>query len=268
MEVGAVKVFGRRGVFCGSACCLAAAGTARVRAAPVADSLGRFRLDFVGSFAATIGRGETAGRIRAEALPARGVWAVGPTEGLRGELTVVDGTAFVASLAHGRVRVVQDRSAAAPFLVWAEVARWHTMALPGTIADQRQLEAHLGMLAAQHGLDPDGPFPFLLTGAARHVEWHVLGGPAPGPAHGAGAGHGARRGPGHGAGHGAGQVDERRTLRRRAMTLVGFYSRRHEDVFTHAGEYSHIHFVSDDHALSGHVDALEPGPGLTLHLPG
>lgn len=51
------------------------------------------------------------------------------------------------------------------------------------------------------------------------------------------------------------------------MTLIGVYSRRHEDVFAHRGEFSHIHFVTDDRALSGHVDALVPGVGLTLKLP-
>jgi alpha-acetolactate decarboxylase len=38
-------------------------------------------------------------------------------------------------------------------------------------------------------------------------------------------------------------------------------------VFTHRGEFSHVHLVTDDRALSGHVDALVPGSGLTLHLP-
>jgi acetolactate decarboxylase len=254
-------------VMCGAACgCLAAAAGAR--AAAVADPQGRFRLDMIGSFAATVRGGETGARISAAALPARGVWAVGPTEGLRGELTVHDGRAFVATIAHRRVRVVEDRSAGAPFLVWAEVPRWRRLPLPPGLADARALEAHLAALAPAHGLDPEGPFPFLLTGAPEETTWHVLGGPGSGPGGGPGGGpgHGTGHGTGHGIGHGAGK--ERRVLGAAAMTLVGFYSRRHEDVFTHRDEFSHIHFITDDRSLSGHVDALVPGPGLTLHLPG
>lgn len=87
-------------------------------------------------------------------------------------------------------------------------------------------------------------------GRPEEVTWHVLGGPGAGP---------------HGGGHG--QAVDKRVLRGRSMTLIGVYSRRHEDVFTHRGEFSHIHFVTDDRALSGHVDALVPGVGLTLKLP-
>jgi acetolactate decarboxylase len=247
---------GRRFVICGAACaCLASLPFASGRAAPVADPRGRFHLDYIGSFAATMREGATAARISADSLPARGVWAVGPTQALAGELTVVDGTAYVATISHRQVRVVEDRSAGAPFLVWAEVPRWSARPLPAGLDDQRALEAHLRALAPEMGLDPDGPFPFLLTGAPREVAWHVLGGPGPAAA----GGHGGQR-----HGHGAGGM----MLRDRPMTLVGFYSRRHEDVFTHRGEFSHIHLVTEDRALSGHVDALVPGGGLTLHLPG
>jgi acetolactate decarboxylase len=202
----------------------------------------------IGSFRETVREGAHAARITAAALPARGVWAVGPTERLAGELTILDGVPLVATIAHRAVRVVEDRNAGAPFLVWAEVRGWTQRRLPA-LADQRALEEHLGAIAATEGLDPDGPFPFLMTGSPAEVAWHVLGGPV--------------RPYAHGGGHGAAQA----ALAGRAMTLVGFYSRRHEDVFTHRGEFSHIHLVTDDRSLSGHVDALVPGGGLTLHLP-
>lgn len=243
---------GRRWMICGGACACLGLAVRGAAADPVADPRGRFRLDMVGSFRETMREGARAARISAAALPARGVWAVGPTENLAGELTILDGTALVATLAHREVRVAEDRAAGAPFLVWAEVRGWVQRPLP-PLADQRALEAHLATIAPAEGLDPDGPFPFLLTGRPAEVAWHVLGGP------GRPQGHGG----GHGGGHGAGQPP----LAGRAMTLVGFYSRRHEDVFTHRGEFSHIHLVTDDRALSGHVDALTPGGGLALHLP-
>lgn len=239
---------GRRWVICGGACACLGLAVQGAAADPVTDPRGRFRLDMVGSFRETMREGARAARISAATLPARGVWAVGPTENLAGELTILDGAALVATLAHRRVSVVEDRTAGAPFLVWAEVRGWTQRQLPA-LPDQRAVEAHLGAIASAEGLDPDGPFPFLLTGRPAEVAWHVLGGPA--------------RPQGHGGGHGAGQPP----LADRAMTLVGFYSRRHEDVFTHRGEFSHIHLVTDDRALSGHVDALTPGAGLTLHLP-
>jgi len=242
----------RRRFLCGCGCAWLGAAAAGRRALAQADPAGRFRLEVVGSFAATTRQGETSARIRADALPDGGSWAVGPTEGLAGELTVLDGRAYVATVQHRQVRVVEDRGVGAPFLVWAEVARWSTRALPAALADASALEEHLRAIAPAAGLTPDGPFPFLLVGSPEEVTWHVLGGP----------GVGSIR---HGAGHG--QTAEKRVLRQRPMTMVGFYSRHHEDVFTHRGEFSHIHFVTDDRTLSGHVDALVPGPALTLMLP-
>jgi len=240
---------GRRDVLCGCSCAWLAAAAGRITPA-VANVPGSYRLEFVGSFAATTRHGAVAARIRADAPPERGSWAVGPTEGLAGELTVLDGRAFVATVRHREVRVVEDRSAGAPFLVWAEVAGWREHALPPGLADARALEAHLQAIARDAALPPEGPFPFLLVGRPEEVTWHALGGPGAGP---------------HGGGHG--QAVDKRVLRGRSMTLIGFYSRRHEDVFTHRGEFSHIHFVTDDRALLGHVDALVPGVGLTLKLP-
>lgn len=88
---------GRQDVLCGCSCAWLAAAAGRITPA-VANVPGGYRLEFVGSFAATTRHGAVAARIRADALPERGSWAVGPTEGLAGELTVLDGRAFVATV--------------------------------------------------------------------------------------------------------------------------------------------------------------------------
>ena len=50
------------------------------------------------------------------------------------------------------------------------------------------------------------------------------------------------------------------------VTIIGFYSRAHEGVFTHHGSYAHLHILLPN-ADSGHVAELEVGPEIELLLP-
>jgi acetolactate decarboxylase len=52
------------------------------------------------------------------------------------------------------------------------------------------------------------------------------------------------------------------------VTVVGFFSRHHEGVFTHMGQRTHLHVLSDDGAAMGHVDEIAVPSGAALKLPG
>jgi acetolactate decarboxylase len=39
-------------------------------------------------------------------------------------------------------------------------------------------------------------------------------------------------------------------------TLLGFYSTQHEGVFTHKGQYIHVHFVNENKRATGHLDGI------------
>ncbi|MBT5650249.1 MAG: alpha-acetolactate decarboxylase, partial [Flavobacteriaceae bacterium] len=38
--------------------------------------------------------------------------------------------------------------------------------------------------------------------------------------------------------------------------IVGFFSRKHQTVFTHHDSFIHCHFVSEDEEIMGHVDSF------------
>ena len=56
-------------------------------------------------------------------------------------------------------------------------------------------------------------------------------------------------------------------IRNRPATLIGVYSTEHAGIFTHHGDATHIHAVSDDGLDSGHLDAAAFGENVTLFLP-
>ena len=56
-------------------------------------------------------------------------------------------------------------------------------------------------------------------------------------------------------------------LERAPATLVGFYSRSDEGVFTHMGSKTHIHCVVDEPISAGHVDHVSIPTGTTVKFP-
>lgn len=51
------------------------------------------------------------------------------------------------------------------------------------------------------------------------------------------------------------------------VECLGFFSREHEGVFTHKGQYIHVHVVLQDPLLSAHVDDISATGRLTVFFP-
>ena len=57
-------------------------------------------------------------------------------------------------------------------------------------------------------------------------------------------------------------------LRGEQVTILGFYSRQHEGLFTHHGSYTHMHVRNQQGTVMGHLDEIELGSStFTLLLP-
>jgi hypothetical protein len=56
-------------------------------------------------------------------------------------------------------------------------------------------------------------------------------------------------------------------LESRAVDVIGFYSKLHTGIFTHHDSYAHMHVVTADKKVSGHVDQLSAGGEMRLYLP-
>jgi hypothetical protein len=110
------------------------------------------------------------------------------------------------------------------------------------------MDEQLEALAAAAGLDTKTRIPVRIEGTAKELDWHVLAGKGE-------DGHTGHHGP--------------RTTGRLSgakVTLVGFFSRNDEAVFTHMGEHSHFHVVTAPDRMTGHVDGFELEPGAVVYF--
>src|SRR5262245_28016603 len=100
------------------------------------------------------------------------LYALGPREGLLGEVSVFDGRPSVSRVVDDGIEVDATFEHRACFLAFATVVAWDEVVLAQpvdsvAVLEGRLLETPLGRRAAE-------PFPFRVTGRAKRLELHVL----------------------------------------------------------------------------------------------
>ena len=148
-----------------------------------------------------------------------------------------------------KLQVTESYEAGVSFFVWAEVPAWDMQPVPAGVETFRHLETFVAEAGRRYGLTQ--AFPFLITGSAEAVDFHVGNATPETP-------------PGMEA---ALRTAVPFTLQRQQATYVGFWSKQHHGVFTHADQDIHVHLQTPDNKVSGHVDALRFGGEMQLRLP-
>ena len=216
--------------------------------------LSPYTLETAGSMHATIMEGDrSAKKALIDFQGTENIYAVGPVEDLRGEVTIIKSRPMLATVTpEGVLEVEESFAAGASFLVWSEVGAWTEETLPADVRTLEALESYLTQQASEEGLQ--GAFPFLVSGMAENIGFHVLN-----------AKPGATVDPGM-ASHK--QTQAHFVAGPMPVTLIGFYSTVHQGVFVHKGALTHIHFMSDDASQSGHVETFKfAGGEVVLSLP-
>jgi acetolactate decarboxylase len=179
------------------------------------------------------------------------LYALGPLERLRGEISVFDGVPLIARVREGTVAVAAEGGAGACFLVYADVVSWRWTTMPSPLLSGDE-ESHVLKFAAEYDRhDGRAPLVFLLRGVAATLVAHVLDKRDELP-------HSPERHE---------QAKFRFTLHDRDVEVIGFHSAAHRGIFTPADSNIHMHFRTIDGQTSGHVERLDLAPGWALGLP-
>jgi acetolactate decarboxylase len=205
-----------------------------------------------GALRAVMHEGKTEANVAIrDVVPGPHSYAIGALSGLRGEMTIIDDEAIASfGEADGTVRTLPGSATGetATLLVRAAVPTWTSRPIEQPLGPQ-QIDEKLEALAISAGLDVGKRIPVLIDGTAKRLAWHVLGGPA-------------EKGQNHH--HGPRSTG---TLAGVKVTLVGFFSRNDEGVFTHMGEHSHFHVVVTESRMTAHVDGFELEGGAVVRFP-
>lgn len=211
-----------------------------------------------GALRAMMHQGQTGQMVKFDTLlPDASLYGLGALTDLAGEITIIDGVAYLtfASGEHDiRSEVSTAPTGSATLLATGRVNSWIEITITEDIRFE-DLDARVAALATEAGVATDRRLLFLVQGTVRDLQWHVIDGTrlAAGPSS-------------HQEHQNASVV---RKSEETPATLVGFYSPADQGVFTHMGSRTHVHAVlHGPPATGGHVDHVVIPAGATLRLPG
>jgi acetolactate decarboxylase len=194
----------------------------------------------------------------------KGLYAMGPVDGLDGEITIFDSKPYITKVRGNDYTVDKTFKHGAFFLVWSEQTKnWSDVQVPAKVKGYVELQKFVREQAQKAGIDVMKPFPFLLVGTPAEIKWHI-------------------------------NVDrtegkpitkelflkskEPYVTRNEPVDIVGFYSDHHAGVFLNQFSPAikegsgmenmiHIHLVSKTSKAAGHIDDITFGDGMVLRLP-
>ncbi len=140
----------------------------------------------------------------------------------------------------------------ATLLVYTTVDKWESFNIPNNIGTYTDLEKHIEQVAKDNGINTEEPFPFLINGVVNSADWHVIDWKKGDKVH----------------------THEKHIksglngiIKNQKVEILGFYSNSHHAIFTHHTTNMHLHVKTSDSKITGHIDELILGQGMTLKLP-
>lgn len=221
-------------------------------------------VEFDGAQKTIFKTGKAAPVMSLESLAGRkSLYAIGPVEGLDGEITIFDSKPYITKVKGTDFTVDQSLKHNAIFLVWTEQSNWQDIAIPDSVKGYIDLQQFVKAKAAETGMDMSKAFAFQITGTADEIKWHIN------------------------VDRSEGQPitkelfaksKESYVTKGEPVDIIGFYSETHPGEFI--SEYApaitpesgnrnaiHIHLVSRTSKAAGHIDNIKLGKDMVLRLP-
>lgn len=179
----------------------------------------------------------------------KNLYGLGPKENLKGELLVINGASYISSIGENNQIIMQKSfDVKAPFFVYTNNTDWQEKKLPKWVKSSVDLEKYL----EEFSKNQEYPFVFKLTGTFKKVGFHIQNLPdgtiikSPKDAH----------------------TNQRKFVRENvAGDIVGFFSKKHQTIFTHHDSFIHIHYINNERTEMGHIDDLIIDNKVKLYLP-
>jgi acetolactate decarboxylase len=221
-------------------------------------------VEYVGAQKEIFKSGKAKSALSLEELAGRkGLFAIGPVEGLDGEITIFDSKPYITKVRGSDYHVDTTLKHGAIFLVWTEQTKWQDIPVPPAVKSYPDLQRFVKEQAQRSGIDVTKAFPFLLTGTPADVTWHINidrseGKPITRELF-------AKSKQGY-------------VTKNEPVDIIGFYAENHPGEFISqyapaikegSGEKNaiHIHLVSRASKAAGHIDDITLGADTVLRLP-
>jgi len=200
-----------------------------------------------------IKKGDLSSKIELDSvLHHQDLFAVGPVEDLKGEITIYNGNASIATIEKNKaVFSSNTENINAIFLAYGSTSKWNHFTIDEKLTGLNEIESYVRQSLIENGLNEEKPFPFRIEGHASAVNYHII--------------YKDNDTPHNKTEH---QKAKRKfKLKDQSVKIVGFWADASgEGVYTHPGKRTHLHVVNENNS-SGHLDDIKLEEGATLYLP-
>ena len=184
-------------------------------------------------------KGQLEGNIHLDTIANKSnVVGLGPLEYLGGEIIVIDGKSYKSIvISDSRMEIVETFNIKAPFFAHANILNWSEELIDVDIQTIQQLESFLDNKMS----GSSQPLMFKLAGFVKEATIHIVNLPA-----------GAKVSSPNDAHKGLVKYQ----MENQEAEIVGFFSKEHKGIFTHHDTYLHMHLMTKDKQMMGHLDEL------------
>lgn len=216
---------------------------------PVADKQkSNGKLSIIGSMMNTIHNGQLQGLINLDTISVKGhLYGLGPLENLKGETLINDGHCYVSQVnADSSISVTETFDVKAPFFVYTNVDIWQVKDLPDDVQTLPQLEKYIDQITRRQ----IRPLAIRITAKVEDATIHIVNLPTGTQVHSPDDAHKGQK-----TLHVQGDVE-----------LIGFFSTEHQGIFTHHDSNVHIHLITADKKMMGHLDEIKLIKGGRIYI--
>jgi len=180
------------------------------------------------------------------------IYGLGTVTGLQGFIVINDGNPFTSFTAGHEIFIDSTWYIDATLLVYSKAEKWKELSIPADVKTYAELENFVMTKAKENKINLDVPFPFLLKGTANTVYWRIVDWDS------------EDKEVTNKKVKNSGVKGEAKEVR---TTMVGFYCTKQYRVLAEHTTKMHLHFVSDDRQVSGHLDDIILDGRMNLFLP-
>lgn len=222
------------------------------------------QVEYIGAQKEIFKTGKAASVVSLEELSGKkGLFAIGPIDGLDGEITIFDSKPYITKVRGNDYTVDNTLKHGAIFLVWTEQTAWIDVPVPATVKGYVDLQRFVKEQAQSAKIDVTKTFPFLMTGTPAEIKWHINidrteGKPITKELFA--------------------KSKEGYVTKNEQVDIIGFYAEGHPGEFisqyapaikegSGMQNFIHIHLVSKTSKAAGHIDDIVLGDTMVLRLP-
>lgn len=181
------------------------------------------------------------------------LFAIGPLEGLKGEITINDNRPSVSTLTQDKKQKdVSSFKHKAIFLVYGSAKEWQKIVIDKDMNSLNEIEQFVKENAINYKLPLNQAFPFKIEGVAEKITYHII--------------YKQDNIPHNKKEHQRSKV--KFSKENESSIIIGFWSDAEgEGVYTHPNKRTHMHYISEASKDSGHIDAIKLNSGAVLFIP-